>query len=303
MNLFPREFWTKIKKKIAYKNVLESGENLEISPRIWLAYLTPSDMGTEQYLLGKFKQVWRLKDEMPETFANPKRFLKTHGPLHKSSDIVTLALLEILFDLNTKKRLLPEDQYREWLAVANHFGLWKLRYTLEDAVFKAFDQKNFSLFSSVVNKQIYMDRRLVLSVRSILEDVMTRAGFKRFTIENRTKNIYGVYKKISLKHKSVNDIYDIHGFRLLVTTRKECYRAVDILHQLWPCFPERLKDYILNPKKNGYQSIHTVLSCLEKKPIEFQVRTYEMDSIASSGSANHADYKGPAGKITLNEAS
>jgi len=301
MTLLPRKFWPEIKTRLAYKNVLESGESLKIPPRVWAAYLTPPDPTIEKYIPRKFKPIWQLKIGMLKTFDSPALFLRTRNSLHTSCDVATLVLLEILFDLNEQKVLLTESKYRKWLEDANHFGLWKLRYMLEDAIFKAFNPENFSLFESVIKKQMFIDKHLVTAIRSILEDALARASITKFTIENRTKNIYGVYKKIALKRKSINDIYDIHGFRILVTTTEECYRAVDVLHQLWPRFPERFKDYISNPKENGYQSIHTVLSCLEKKPIEFQVRTYEMDSVAASGPANHADYKDKKCKVTLSE--
>ena len=301
MKLLPREFWPAIKHKIASRDALESGESLQIPTIIWLAYITPPDPSVKNKFLGKFKKIWQLKTKALQTLSDPRVFLKTRGPLHKSSDIVTLILLELLFGLNRKKILLEEKEYREWLEVANRFGLWKLRYLLEDAIFKTFDQENFLLFESVVNKQMSMDKYLVLAVRSILEDALMKAGLKKFRIENRAKNIYGVYRKVALKRKSINDIYDIHGFRILVTTPEECYGAINVLHRLWPRFPERFKDYISNPKENGYRSIHTVLSCLEKKPIEFQVRTYEMDSVAASGPANHADYKDKKCKVTLSE--
>ncbi len=88
-----------------------------------------------------------------------------------------------------------------------------------------------------------------------------------------------------------------------MSTPGECYKALEVLHRLWPHVPERLKDYIKSPKANGYQSIHTVLSCLQKKPIEFQIRTHEMDVVAASGPANHAEYKKAKGKVTFEKYS
>jgi GTP pyrophosphokinase len=187
--------------------------------------------------------------------------------------------------------LLERQRYEEWLDVANHFGLWKLRYLLEDAIFKTFDPDNYALFESVVQKQLFIDEHLVQAIRGIISDALTRGGLSGFSIENRAKNIYGVYRKVALKEKSVNDIYDIHGFRILTATERDCRTAIEILHRLWRHYPERFKDYIAEPKPNGYQSIHTVLNCLENKPIEFQVRTRDMDVVAASGPANHAEYK------------
>ncbi len=290
--LFPAEFQTFLAGKLEYKKLLETEKRLKIPPRIWLAFLTPPVPEAEKYVPQKCKRIWQLKTAMLKALPHPKEFLAVRDPLHSSSECVTLALLETLYDLHENKVLLPEEKrYRQWLEAANHFGLWKLRYMLEDAIFKTFDPENFALFESVVEKQMFIDQHLILSIRGILEDALRNAGIKDFSIENRVKNIYGVYNKVALKGKSVNDVYDIHGFRILTSSEKDCRKVIEVLHKLWRHFPERYKDYIAHPKENGYRSIHTVLSCLEGKLIEFQVRTHEMDHIAASGPANHAEYK------------
>lgn len=296
IRLFPVEFQTSLTAKLGYKKLLDADKRLKIPLRIWLAFLTPPVAEAKQYLPEKCRRVWDLKTAMLKKLPHPKEFLDVHDPLHRSSECVTLAVLETLYDLEEGKILLSEKRYHEWLDVANHFGLWKLRYMLEDATFKTFDPENFSLFESVVEKQMFIDKHLILSIRSILEDAFNKAGIKGFTIENRVKNICGVYKKIAIKHTNINEIYDIHGFRILTASEQDCHKVVEVLHRLWRHFPERYKDYIQKPKENGYRSIHTVLCSLERKIIEFQIRTYEMDQIAGSGPANHAEYKKAAGK-------
>ena len=300
---FPKEFRATLRTRRAFKEMLEADKRLKVPRRVWLAFLTPPEPKAQKYISPALKDIGALKEAALRSFEHPREFLRARGLLHRSSECATLALLEILYGLQEKKVSLSEERYREWLEVANHFGLWRLRYLLEDAVFRTFDPENFALFESVVAKQMFIDAHLVQAIRTIVEDALKRANIKNFSIENRTKNIYGVYKKVALKQKSINDIYDIHGFRVLTSTPKDCYKAVDVLHHLWPHFPERYKDYIAKPKENGYQSIHTVVQSLEGKPIEFQVRTREMDVIAASGPANHADYKKIAGKVTLDELS
>lgn len=296
--LFPAEFQPFLTAKLACKKILEAEKRLKIPPRIWLAFLTPPAPEAEKYIPVKCRRVWQLKTAMLKALPHPKEFLDVRDPLHSSSECVTLALLETLYDLYENKVLLPEEKrYRQWLDVANHFGLWKLRYMLEDAIFKTFDPENFALFESVVQKQMFIDQHLILSIRGIVGDALSKAGIKDFSIENRIKNIYGVYNKVALKNKNINEIYDIHGFRVLTSSEKDCRKAIEVLHKLWRHFPDRYKDYIAQPKENGYRSVHTVLSCLEGKLIEFQVRTHEMDQIAASGPANHAEYKKAAGTI------
>ena len=196
--LFPPEFQASLGAKLAYKKTLETEKRLKIPPRIWFAFLTPPVPEAEAYVPLKCKRVWQLKTAMLKALPHPKEFLDVRDPLHHSSERVTLALLETLYDLHENKVLLPEEsRYREWLDVANHFGLWKLRYLLEDAIFKTFDPENFALFESVVQKQMFIDQHLILSIRGILEDALRNAGIKDFSIENRVKNIYGVYNKVA----------------------------------------------------------------------------------------------------------
>ncbi len=294
--LFPAKFRPSLTAKLDYKKVLDAEKRLKIPTQVWLAFLTPPVQEAEEYVPEKYKRVWKLKTEMLSKLPHPKEFLDVRNPLHHSSECVTLALLETLYDLNEKKVLLAEARYHEWLDVANHFGLWALRYMLEDAIFKTFDSDNFSLFESVVDKQMFIEQHLVLAISGIVKDALAQAGLDNFSLENRRKNIYGVYKKVALKQKNINEIYDIHGFRILTSSESDCRKAIEVLHQLWRHFPERYKDYIAEPKANGYRSIHTVLYSLEGKLVEFQVRTHEMDHIAASGPANHAEYKKNLGK-------
>ena len=287
---FPVAYTPELKRKCAFKKKLEADASLKLPRRVWFAFLTPPDLETFSCIPKNLHAVRALKRSVLKDFAEPSRYLhaRTKGI---SSDVVTLALLEILYDLIGKKVLLTKDTYAEWLDVADRFGLWRLRYAMEDAIFKTFDPRSYALFKSVVEKQVRLDAGLVRSIRGILTEALKKEGLGSCRIENRTKNIGGVHRKVALKGKNINDIYDIHGFRILCGTEKECYGALDTLHRLWPHYPERFKDYVRTPKENGYRSIHTVLSCIERKPIEFQLRTFEMDVVASSGPANHADYK------------
>lgn len=284
---FPRSRHALLRKRLDCKNALEADQRLKIPGYIWLAFLTPNDIDVGRS--ARSRRVNKLLGSAKDDADHPERFASCEkcNPL---SDRATLALLEILFAVSNSRGI-SENQYRDWITVANNFGLWKLRYALEDAHFKASNEENYEIFKSVIDKQLFIDHHLVLNVKAIIGNALRSAGLKNFFIVNRRKNIYGVYKKIALKGRSINEIYDIHGFRILMDSEKDCYVALEALHKLWRCIPERLKDYIRHPKPNGYRSIHTVLCCLEGKRIEFQIRTFEMDAIAASGPANHAAYK------------
>jgi len=288
---FPKDVRHDLALKLTYKKKLEEDKSFKIPCRIWLAFLTPPKADFYARLPSPYRDVARLKARMLSAFKHPEQFLGILEVPRAMSESVTLSLLETLYDLEEQKILLEREQYDTWIEIAEKRGQWKLRYALEDAVFKTFDAEQYAMFESVVKKQMHMDKEHVQTIRAILKHALHAVGIPTFTIVNRQKNIYGAYQKIAVKGISVNKIFDIHGFRILVPSKADCLKVVALLHRLWPHFRERYKDYIEEPKKNGYQSIHTVLSCLEGRPIEFQVRTYEMDAIAESGHANHAEYK------------
>lgn len=291
---FPPAIRKKMAKRIAFKKRLDRTERLKLPPHIWLAFLTPDSAPIPT---GKtaYAKAHNLAAQARAMLKTPARLEKDRGS--SASDRATLALLEILIGLETKTPPFRRTTYERWLAIADHFGLWRLRYAIEDATFRAFDPENYALFESVIARQMRLDAGFVSNVRAILEHAFSKAEIRSCAIENRTKNVYGAFRKIALKGKNVNDLYDIHGFRILCEKQDDCYKALEVLHALWPHFRERKKDYIRHPKPNGYQSVHTVVSCLGRKPTEFQIRTREMDIVASVGAANHAGYKRSARAI------
>lgn len=251
---------------------------------VWLAFIVPADLHQDPVM-------GTLRNQGLAVYKNPEKFVDITNPLAPESALVSLCLVGVLYDLEQSETYLPYDSYQLWLEVANNFGMWRLRYYLEDAVFKNFDTKNYKLFESVLKEKLTLDEGLVKDIADLVMLASRAAGVRKVEVKNRQKNVYGVYKKVKLKQKNLNEIYDIHGFRLLTENETDCAKIVEAIHHLWRPFPDRFKDYITEPKFNGYQSLHTTVSCLKKYPVEFQIRTYAMDGVAVSGLANHSDYK------------
>lgn len=257
---------------------------IALPEKVWLAFIVPTE-------LLENAETKKLRETGLWAFKRPEKFVDIIDPLAPESRLVSLCLLGMLYDLEQEEVHLPYDTYQAWLEVANNFGLWRLRYYLEDALFKNFDAKNYELFESVIAEKIQVDESLVSDISDIVTIACLQSGVKNLIIKNRQKNVYGVYKKVKVKQKNLNEIYDIHGFRLITEQEYDCIKVLEVLHRLWPPFPDRYKDYITSPKSNGYQSLHTTVSCLKRIPVEFQIRTQLMDEIAVSGLANHAEYK------------
>lgn len=215
------------------------------------------------------------------------------NPRHEIGKAVNIALIKVAKQMNSKNpsKTLLEQVNLYWIPIASNFGVWKIRYQLEDRLFFLTNKKNYELVSSLLKKKIRIQKHLFKNIINILKDVFQKEKLKNLEIVFRTKNIFGIYNKMKRKNQNINHINDVFALRIIVSTVEECYQILRLLHKCWPPYVERKKDYIRHPKKNGYQSLHTTLHCLEGHEVEFQIRTAEMDETAKYGPANHGLYK------------
>ncbi len=263
-------------------------------PEVWQAFFLPSKEISVKSRKLLPKPATNLKEEAIRIIASKKALkncLNMTDPMDPLSNPVRLAILEIIFAIrNGQSKLIPNAKkyYRQ---IADNFGMWKLRYILEDTIFKAENEKEYDNICSILEKESHVQSKLFENICQIVEGKLIEAGIKNFEILHRKKNIFGIYQKIKIKGKNLNHIRDFFAVRIIVQTIEDCYRALHILHHLWPHYPDAFRDYIKEPKANGYQALHTTLRSLNMKTVEFQIRTKDMDMIAKFGPASHAIYK------------
>lgn len=238
----------------------------------------------------------QLDEKVKKLLNNEKELFKIKqitDPRHSLNPVIGLAINKILKYVKksspSQNLLIQVKNY--WIPICDNFGMWRIRYQLEDRLFELNDKKTYKLVCSLVKRKQKVHKILFQSIVEIVSNQLHKAGIKDFEIKFRQKNIFGIYKKMKLKHKNINFMTDWFGIRVIVDTLPNCYKVIDILHYLWPPYRDSFIDYIKKPKPNGYQSLHTTLHCLDRQTVEFQIRTKKMDEIANYGSASHAIYK------------
>ena len=189
-----------------------------------------------------------------------------------------------------KRKRIAIETNEIYAPIAHRLGLNMIYRELEDLSFKnTWPMRYRALDKSV--KKVRGNRKEI--VGKILEDV--RRHFAKLGLEidvsGREKSLASIYHKMRTKHLSFNEVLDVYGFRVLVKTNDECYRALGVLHSMYKPMPGKVKDYIAIPKLNGYQSLHSTMVGPVGMPIEFQIRTILMDQVADAGVAAHWVYK------------
>jgi GTP pyrophosphokinase/guanosine-3',5'-bis(diphosphate) 3'-pyrophosphohydrolase len=169
-------------------------------------------------------------------------------------------------------------------------GMHRIRDELEDLSFEILNNDARELIKKKLD-EIKSDKKdlfesLSFELSEILNDNHINAE-----IHGREKTPFSIWRKVQKKRISLEQITDIIGFRITLSTVDECYKTLGIFHKKWNCIPGKFKDYISSPKINGYKSLHTSVIGSNKKPIEIQIRTHEMHEFAERGVASHWKYK------------
>lgn len=232
------------------------------------------------------------------------------------ADDPRVVLLKLAYRLYTM-RLMHENKYygdqqqklvmaqgaREIYApLAGRLGMSRVESELEDLAFEILEPERYNWVRGIVEEESKQWRSYVERVCGILRSEMAATGVKA-EVSGRVKHAYSFYRKLARDISEVEDfeqikaaadiskIHDLIAFRILVDTTADCYIALSHVHSLWKPKEGRIKDFIANPKPNGYSALHTTVFCLDNQLVEIQIRTHAMHEMAEYGVAMHWHYK------------
>ncbi|HSQ69960.1 MAG TPA: bifunctional (p)ppGpp synthetase/guanosine-3',5'-bis(diphosphate) 3'-pyrophosphohydrolase, partial [Steroidobacteraceae bacterium] len=193
-----------------------------------------------------------------------------------------------------KRRAIARETLEIYAPIANRLGMYAIKRELEDLGFRALYPRRCKVIEAAVRQAKGNQKQFVGRIAASLQAALEKAGIEG-TVEGREKDVYSIYQKMRRKKVSLNEIVDVYGFRIVVDSADTCYRTIGVVHSVYKPMPGRFKDYIAIPRVNGYQSLHTTLFGPNGTPIEVQIRTAEMHSVAESGIAAHWQYKSGEG--------
>jgi GTP diphosphokinase / guanosine-3',5'-bis(diphosphate) 3'-diphosphatase len=219
--------------------------------------------------------------------------------MSKDLRVILIKLADRLHNLRTLSYVKLEKQSRIALEsveiyapIAERLGISFFRGEIEDAAFPYLYPEEFQKYISESDIEINSRSERLENIKSRTKMLLTEEGLSGFKIFGRAKKYYSIFKKVVAKKRIIRDIYDLIALRIIVENVEQCYEVLSILHRHFTPLPNRLKDYIKNPKINGYQSLHSTVKDEESGDIfEFQIRTDEMNEYAEYGVAAHWAYK------------
>ena len=216
----------------------------------------------------------------------------------KDARVILIKLADRLHNMRTldylaleKRRRIAQETRDLYAPLAHRFGMAKVRWELEDLAFKHLEPVAYKTLAKLVAAKRGEREQLIAQMREPLEKRLTDAGIADVEVTGRPKHLWSIYKKMQQRDRPYEDIFDLLAIRVIVPNVLECYHALGVIHDGWTPVQERIKDYIAQPKSNGYQSLHTTVFGPGRQLFEVQIRTRDMHRTADFGIAAHWLYK------------
>ena len=221
--------------------------------------------------------------------------------MSKDIRVVLIKIADRLHNMRTMQYQSPEKQIikcRETMDVyaplAHRLGMQKIKWELEDISLRYLDPVAYENITSYLLAHREHDEAFMHTIQDKVRARLLDMGIHNTTY-GRIKHVYSIYRKMNLQGKTLDELYDIYAFRVIVDTIPDCYNVLGHIHDLFNLVPGRFKDYISTPKPNMYQSLHTTVIGTQGIPFEVQIRTWQMHETAEYGIAAHWKYKQGAG--------
>lgn len=211
--------------------------------------------------------------------------------------VMIIKFADRIHNLTTLSALSPQKQYRIALEsleiyapIANRLGMGEIKGQLEDLSFLYVYPKEYQKIKKIRDEKLFGKENYLKAIQNTAGRELKEAGVNYSSIHGRNKKLYSLYQKLLKKENDIAQIYDLVAIRIIVPTIADCYATLGILHKIWKPIKGRIKDYISQPKPNGYQSLHTTVFAEGGEIVEFQIRTLEMHEEAEYGVAAHWHY-------------
>ncbi|WP_136685200.1 RelA/SpoT family protein [Falsirhodobacter xinxiangensis] len=224
-------------------------------------------------------------------------FRKLFMAMSKDLRVILVKLADRLHNMRTIKSMRPEKQAQKaretmeiFAPLAGRMGMQWMREELEDLAFRVL---NPEARNSIIRRFITLQRETGDVVHRITNDIRSELDKAEIDADvyGRAKKPYSIWRKMQEKDLAFSRLSDIYGFRVICEHEADCYRILGVIHHRWRAVPGRFKDYISQPKSNGYRSIHTTVSGRDGKRVEVQVRTRQMHEVNEAGVAAHWAYR------------
>ena len=236
--------------------------------------------------------------------AQMENLRKMFMAMSKDIRVVLIKIADRLHNMRTMQYQTPEKQIQKcretmdvYAPLAHRLGMQKIKWELEDTALRYLAPMEYNEIMSYLQAHKEKDEALMRTIQDKITQRLTSVGIHNTTY-GRIKHVYSIYRKMLAQGKTIDELYDIYAFRVIVDTIPDCYNVLGHVHDLFSLVPGRFKDYISTPKPNMYQSLHTTVIGSQGIPFEVQIRTWQMHETAEYGIAAHWKYKQGTGTGT-----
>ena len=229
--------------------------------------------------------------------AQMENLRKMFMAMSKDIRVVLIKIADRLHNMRTMQYQTPEKQIKKcretmdiYAPLAHRLGMQKIKWELEDISLRYLNPTEYEEIMAYLNAHQEQDEAFMHTIQDKITERLTSVGIHNYAY-GRIKHVYSIYRKMQSQGKSLDELYDLYAFRVIVDSISDCYNVLGHIHDLFNLVPGRFKDYISTPKPNMYQSLHTTVIGKQGIPFEVQIRTWDMHETAEYGIAAHWKYK------------